>query len=129
VLGRFGKLSVIFALICSIGVHWLILQTVAWAGMVVSYSLESNVLEGVSKTFDGKHACRLCRVIQAGESGESKAFPKPGSSAGAKADLAMLWPASGFEFVAVGVVTAPEDWSAPSRSESPRPPRPRAIHL
>jgi hypothetical protein len=41
-----------------------LMQCVAWAGMLVSYSQKSTVVEAVEKTFDGAHPCALCRAIQ-----------------------------------------------------------------
>jgi hypothetical protein len=54
---------IIFALLLSIGGHWALLQTAAWAGMVVSYSQEGTFAEALSKTFDGKHPCKLCKIV------------------------------------------------------------------
>ena len=38
--------------------------------MVVSYSQEDSLSTAFSKTFDGRHACKLCRIVQAGRSAE-----------------------------------------------------------
>lgn len=39
------------------------MQGVAWVGMTISYSTDSGIVEGVKKTFDGQHPCRMCRAI------------------------------------------------------------------
>lgn len=41
-----------------------LLQCVAWAGMLVRYSSQDGVVEGVKKTFDGQHLCPLCQALQ-----------------------------------------------------------------
>ncbi|MDB6119237.1 MAG: hypothetical protein JWO08_3018 [Verrucomicrobiaceae bacterium] len=57
----------------SIGAQWAVLQSAAWVGMAVSYSLhEGSVTEGLSKTFDGQHPCALCHVVTKGKGSEKK---------------------------------------------------------
>jgi hypothetical protein len=53
------------------GGHWLLLQSVAWGGMLISYSTTTSLSEAISRTFDGKHPCRLCKVVQAGRETET----------------------------------------------------------
>jgi hypothetical protein len=72
VLQRLAKLFVVLSLTLSLGAHWMFLQSVAWFGMVVSYSQHNPLLEAVSKTFDGKHPCGLCKFVQAGKAKEKK---------------------------------------------------------
>ena len=40
------------------------LQTVAWASMIVDYSRNGALTEAVEKTFDGRHPCRICKEIE-----------------------------------------------------------------
>jgi len=54
------------------GAQWWILQSVAWSGMIVSYSAESGFLRGVERTFDGEHPCPMCKAIQQARESESK---------------------------------------------------------
>jgi len=78
VLRKLTHWSIVFALVFSIGAHWAILQSVAWLGMAVSYSHNSTLKEALSKTFDGFHPCKLCKVVQEGKSSEKKPdAPKP----------------------------------------------------
>ena len=73
------RLAIAAALACSIGLHWGLFQSVAWMGMVVSYSQDGSVGEALTKTFDGKHPCALCKAIAAGKKSERKSeFPVPG---------------------------------------------------
>jgi hypothetical protein len=67
-----AQLLVVFTLICAIGGHWAILQSVAWVGMVVSYSQNSTLQEALVKTFDGKHPCRVCKVVAKEKQAEQK---------------------------------------------------------
>jgi len=62
----------VVTLTLSIGFHWALLQTVAWTGMIIKYSHDGSFTEAVSKTFDGKHPCCLCKMIQQGRGAEKK---------------------------------------------------------
>jgi hypothetical protein len=76
---RLPRLAIAAALACSIGLHWGFFQSVAWIGMVVSYSQDGSVGEALTKTFDGKHPCALCNAIAAGKKSEKKSeFPIAG---------------------------------------------------
>jgi hypothetical protein len=57
-------------LIVSIGGHWALLQSVAWVSMVVNFSKEAPLEVAVSKTFDGKHLCNLCKFVKKGKESE-----------------------------------------------------------
>jgi len=59
-------------LILSTGGHWILLQTVAWTGMIVSYSERAPLKEALTYTFDGKHPCCLCKAIAAAKKSERK---------------------------------------------------------
>lgn len=64
------------ALASSIGLHWTLLQVVAWTGMVVTYSQDAPLKDAVVKTFDGNHPCKLCTQIAQGKKTEKKTeFP------------------------------------------------------
>ncbi|MBI3416429.1 MAG: hypothetical protein HY043_14130 [Verrucomicrobia bacterium] len=66
------QLLVVGALVMSIGAHWAALQSVAWVGMVISYSQNSTLTEAVQKTFDGQHPCKLCKFVSEGKKSEHK---------------------------------------------------------
>ena len=59
-------------LVISTGIHWVALQTVAWAGMIVSYSEKAPLKTALAETFDGKYPCPLCKAIAAGKKSEKK---------------------------------------------------------
>lgn len=72
-LFRVARGLTVAALCLSIGLHWAALQSAAWVGMAVSYSIEKGSLtEGLSDTFDGEHPCPLCRAVQKGVDTEQK---------------------------------------------------------
>ena len=55
------------------GAHWMVLQTAAWTGMVVSRSVSTSVSEALETTFDGKHPCRMCKSIERAHQEERQA--------------------------------------------------------
>jgi hypothetical protein len=60
------------ALVGSIGLHWAFFQSVAWVGMVITYSQEGTLTEALVKTFDGKHPCPLCNHIAQAQKSQKK---------------------------------------------------------
>ena len=71
-MSRFKKLAVAGILIFSIGLHWPILQSVAWLNMFVSYSQEEGLEQAFVKTFNGKNPCKVCQFVAAGKKAEKK---------------------------------------------------------
>ena len=69
---RLPRILIVLALAGSIGMHWALLQTVAWTGMIISYSQESALADAVAKTFDGRHPCKLCKQIAKEKRSEKK---------------------------------------------------------
>jgi hypothetical protein len=68
---RLAKALLIAVLLISISAPWAILQSAAWLGMAVAYSVEEgSVGEGLSMTFDGEHPCPLCKFVKAETSKE-----------------------------------------------------------
>ena len=65
-LPRIARLVVVAAICLSLGMHWALLQGIAWAGMLVSFASEGAVIEAVQKTFDGQHGCALCHKVKEG---------------------------------------------------------------
>ncbi len=64
---RFGFLLSFLALFLLMNGHLAILQGIAWTQMAIHYSEESNLKEGLCKTFDGNHPCPLCVKIAKSE--------------------------------------------------------------
>jgi hypothetical protein len=110
----------------SLGAHWALLQTVAWTGMVVSYSRDGFFAEAVSQTFDGKHPCRLCEVIQQGreeEKEQDQQRVKPVSIL----VLGIVWQSTNFDFSCDGERIPAPDSQALARRDEPPKPRPRHV--
>ncbi len=107
----------------SLGFHWTLLQSVAWAGMLVEYSQQGSFAQAVVHTFDGQHPCPLCKMVRSGKNSESKA---EGRQAAPKFDLFAECPA-GFYFPPT---PEPHFFLRPlpaGRLESPPLPPPRII--
>ena len=68
---RGGKLLVVLGLSLSLSLHWIVLQSVAWMSMLVQYS-QDGLPNAFTKTFDGKHPCQLCKMVQQGKQSEKK---------------------------------------------------------
>jgi hypothetical protein len=123
VFTRGGKILVALALAFSLGAHWSLLQVIAWVNMTVTYAQDATLTEAIGKTFDGKHACQLCKLVDEGKQTEQQQSTTVQKH---KLELisseATIWvlPAetSATEFAAVSL------WR--SHSEPPTPPPPRA---
>lgn len=62
-----ARLLLVAALMLSIGLHWAVMQSAAWVGMTVAYTVKTgSVTQGLSDTFDGEHPCALCHMVEAG---------------------------------------------------------------
>ena len=70
---RLGKILLVAALICAIGGRWIMLQSVAWAGMLADNARNCAISDAIVKTFDGKHPCALCKRIEQGRQSEKQA--------------------------------------------------------
>jgi hypothetical protein len=64
-----------------VGGHWGVLQVVAWARMLEEYTGERGLIVGVKETFDGEHACEMCKKI-AVEEGKEKQQQFPSTKLG-----------------------------------------------
>jgi hypothetical protein len=58
-----------------LGGHWAVLQSVAWAQMLVDYAQRDSLSTAVVKTFDGAHPCELCHTVKEGRLEEQKKLP------------------------------------------------------
>jgi hypothetical protein len=69
---RFGKVLVIVALIATTGLHWAVLQSVAWTTMLANNWRAHSLSESVARTFDGKYPCSICKAIAVAQKSEKK---------------------------------------------------------
>lgn len=121
VLRRLAQLLIVLALTASIGGHWALLQTVAWAGMLATNLQRTTVVQAVSETFDGEHPCALCKGIAAGKKSEQK--PDAPEFKTKKPELAGV--TGGFQFcapTAFWLAGAPVQFFASLSTAPPVPP-------
>lgn len=124
VLLRFARWMSVLALMLSLGAHWAFLQSVAWVGMIVSYSRDGSFTEAVSKTFDGQHPCAMCEAIKQGRAEEKQREQKQ-LKPESKLDPGLVWQPVAFIFACDRARNPCPDCFAPSRREAPPKPRPR----
>ena len=62
----------IVAVMAATGMHWMVLQSVAWTTMLAE-NLETQPLnQAIVCTFDGKHPCCLCKQIAKARQSQKK---------------------------------------------------------
>jgi hypothetical protein len=113
-------------LVLFLGLHWALLQAVAWTGMLINYSRDASLTEAVTQTFDGEHPCKLCNAIKQGRAEEKKQEQRQPKSV-SKLDVGLVWQAAPFIFESERERIAGLDSLAFSRSDGPPKPRPRGI--
>jgi hypothetical protein len=121
---RPGRILVALLLGFSLGLQWTVLQSVAWASMLVERTAESGFSVAVRTTFDGSRPCSLCRLSREGRDAQQKS---EGGVFLKKLDVL----ASDSKPVSIGLgVTeeppAPPEFTAERRSEPPAHEPPRA---
>jgi len=77
VIRRAAHAFTIMALCCAIGLHWLGLQSIAWATMLIQNSKQASLCQSFSRTFDGAHPCSLCHLVSKGKDSEKKSDVQP----------------------------------------------------
>ncbi len=55
-----------------LGLHWSLLQTIAWTRMFLTYSQSAPFSVALRMTFDGRHPCNLCVVVREGKAMEQR---------------------------------------------------------
>jgi hypothetical protein len=63
-------LAVVLMLGTTLGMHWAVLQGMAWTAMFLKQVQSLPVSVALSNTFDGEHACEWCRVVRDGKAEE-----------------------------------------------------------
>jgi|SRR5665213_1337404 len=69
---RFARLLMVATLVVMTGAHWAFLQSIAWTTMLADNLSRAPLVEAVSRTFDGKRPCCICKAIAAGKKSEQK---------------------------------------------------------
>lgn len=118
------KATAVILLVLSLGLHWTLLQTVAWTGMVINYSRGSSLDQAISMTFDGEHPCPMCKAIKQGKSEERERNQEITKSG--KLELALPWTRVAFIFGSTPEAIAPPALSIlHSRIQTPPSPPPK----
>lgn len=117
-----ARVAIIGALCLAIGLHWFLLQSIAWTGMLVKYSARSSLTEAVARTFDGEHPCSLCHLVQQGKASEKQPGFQPATP---KFSLFLVAAAARFRPAATGFEYAAWRAGFPTRADSPPAPPPR----
>ncbi len=78
-------------LVLSLGIGSTVTQVIAWATMLpAQFSESGSVEEAVRNTFDGKHACSLCKLADAQrEAEESNSAPAGSKNQGSSMTLVL----------------------------------------
>lgn len=92
---RLARRAVVLALCLSVGLQWVVLQGIAWTGMMIKFSQQDSLAEAVSKTFDGEHPCPLCNAVKKGMDASNQEDNSPNAPVGKDHDLkltlALVW--------------------------------------
>lgn len=114
-------------LVLSLGLHWVLLQTVAWTGMVIVNSQTLPFREAVSRALDGEHPCPLCTAIQKGKQEESKQQQETSLKPKQPPLLGLTWEAEELDFWCERLPMIVELPAANTRVEAPPKPHPRPV--
>jgi len=71
-LNRLVQLIAALLVCLTLGLHWATLQAFAWTAMIVERSQTGSLSEAIRTTFDGRHPCKLCKVVRTGQAAEKK---------------------------------------------------------
>lgn len=74
---RISQSILVLLMALSIGLHWVVLQSVAWAGMFVDYAADHSFGVAIEKTFDVRNKCEMCKIVEQGTQEESEQLLKP----------------------------------------------------
>lgn len=121
---RFGNTFLAAVLFLSAGTHWAGLQSVAWVGMIVTYSERAPLTVALKETFDGRHPCCVCKAIASAKKSEKK------SEFAARTKILEFPPVTENFVLAVPVqfesLPRAKDTFAESRTRQPLTPPPRS---
>jgi hypothetical protein len=125
ILLRSGQVLMLLVLFAASGGHWMALQSVAWTRMLMTYSRDGHLVAAVTKTFDGRHPCALCKQIVRAKSGE----PRPAHATEVDNQAAFVAPTLVVIVKKEGLFWKMEipEWHGEVRAEQPTAPPPRGM--
>jgi hypothetical protein len=118
------RLAFVPVLVLTLGLHWALLQSVAWTGMIITYSQENPLPVALRMTFDGNHPCPMCKAIKEGraqEKQQEKIAPVN------QLPLAIIWQAPRFCFDNERPLISPLDSTFSTHADAPPKPRPKVF--
>jgi len=120
---RFGQVLMLLVLFAASGGHWMALQSLAWTRMLLSYSRGGHIVTAVTKTFDGRHPCSLCKEVARSKSTE----PQPAQNMEVESQATFVMPALVTLVRLEGTSWKLEipEWHGEIRAEQPTAPPPR----
>ena len=71
-MSKLSKTVTVLVLVLTLGLHWTILQSVAWLSMIVRYSQHYPLRQAITMTFDGQHPCSICVFVSQGRHQEQQ---------------------------------------------------------
>lgn len=93
-LKRLGKFAIVLALVCVVGGHWALLQSLAWVSMAIDFSRTDALETAIEKTFNGRNPCHLCHFVAEGKKSErAKEVLKPATKLDWISSLCFVLPA------------------------------------
>jgi len=116
------KAIAILLLVLALGLQWALLQTVAWTGMLITYSRDASFRDAVVKTFDGEHPCPICHIVKTGRAEQKKSDQ---AKLATKLDPGLVWNGIVFVISSVPPQVSASDQFAETRGYAPPKPRPR----
>jgi hypothetical protein len=66
------QISFVLLTALSVGLQWGVVQIVGWVNMTVEYSHTATISDALLMTFDGKHPCKLCKLVEKAHKGTDK---------------------------------------------------------
>jgi hypothetical protein len=112
-------------LVLSLGLHWALLQTIAWTGMLIIYSRDGSFQDALVKSFDGQHPCALCKMVQTGR--EEERTQEQQVKPGFKLDPGVIWQPVEYAFFFSQRAFPLCNFIGLSRADQPPKPRPRGL--
>jgi hypothetical protein len=114
---------VVIMLVLSLGTPWALMQSAGWVSMLANYSRSATFAQALRMTFDGRHPCRLCHLVQKGQAQERQHHPTP--EPGQKLELALLLATVALLHPPTPDVLVWDSFQPGTRTESPPTPPPR----
>jgi hypothetical protein len=71
-MSRLTKTIAVVILVLILGLHWALLQSIAWVTMIVRYSQSTTLKQAIIQTFDGQHPCDICLFVADGRQSEKR---------------------------------------------------------